>query len=205
VTGTVDLRRELRDCYTAGRDPALVRVPELTFLMADGQGDPNTSASYGEAVQALYATAYAVRFALKRGPEAIDAPVMPLEGRWWAPDMAAFTSGDRCAWHWTMMIALPDVAGADVVAAARATAVRKVGPDAAGRVRLDRFAEGPAAQVLHVGPYSSEGPTIRALHEFIAAQGWALTGEHHEIYLSDPRRAAPERLRTILRQPVAAA
>ncbi len=117
VTGarTIDLRRELRDCYSAGRSPALVQVPELSFLMVDGHGDPDTSASYAEAVRALYATAYAVRFALKRGPQAIDAPVMPLEGLWWAPDMSAFTAGDRAAWNWTMMIALPDVVGADVV------------------------------------------------------------------------------------------
>jgi hypothetical protein len=202
VIRTIDLRRELPHCYSAGRTPAVVEVPEIAFLAVDGHGDPDTSASYAEAVRALYATAYAVRFALKREPHPIDAPVMPLEGLWWAPDMSVFTAGDRSAWHWTMLIALPAVVDDAVVEAGRGTAVGKVGPEAAARVRRTTFAEGAAAQVLHVGPYRAEGPAIAALHEFVAARGHALAGRHHEIYLSDPRRAAPERLRTILRQPV---
>jgi hypothetical protein len=202
MAGTVDLRRELRELYSATRSPVLVDVPELPFLMVDGHGDPNSAPAYADAVAALYSVAYTVRFALERGPAAVDAPVMPLEGLWWTADMAAFTTEDKSAWDWTLMIVLPEQATEDVVAAARRRAADRKGLDAVGRVRLERWTEGPAAQVLHVGPYSDEAPTVAALHAFIAQQGCALSGKHHEIYLGDPRRAAPEKLRTIVRQPV---
>jgi hypothetical protein len=200
---TIDLRRKLSGLYTARRQPAFVDVPELPFLMIDGHGDPNTAPAYADAVQALYSVAYTVRFALRRGPDAVDARVMPLEGQWWTPDMATFSTDDKSQWNWTLMIVVPEQVTAEVVDEARAAAARKR-PDAPlYRVRLERFAEGRCAQVLHQGPYSAEGPTIAALHAFIAANGCTLSGKHHEIYLGDPRRAAPEKLRTILRQPVA--
>lgn len=203
MTTTVDLRRELRNLHSAARTPALLEVPELPFLVIDGHGDPNTAPAYAESVEALYTVAYTVRFALKRGPAAVDAPVMPLEGLWWTADMATFSVEDKSAWDWTMMILLPPQATDDVVDEARAAAERKKRLDPIGRVRRERYAEGLSAQVLHVGPYSAEGPTVAALHAFIAARGCRLTGKHHEIYLGDPRRSAPEKLRTIIRQPVA--
>ena len=204
MTGTtVDLRRELRELYSAVPSPALVDVPDLPFLMIDGHGDPNTAPAYVDAVQGLYSVAYAVRFALKRGPAAVDAPVMPLEGLWWTEDMATFSTEDKSDWDWTLMILLPRQATTDVVTEARARTAEKKRLEAIDRVRFERFAEGPAAQVLHVGPYSAEGPTVAVLHAFIAEQGLLLSGKHHEIYLGDPRRAAPEKLRTIVRQPVA--
>lgn len=202
MTTLVDLRRELRGLYSATRTPAVVEVPELPFLMIDGHGDPNTAPAYAEAVAALHAVAYTVRFALKRGPAAVDAAVMPMEGLWWTPDMSTFSVDDKSAWDWTMMILLPPQATADVVEEARAAAAERKRSDAVRRVRLERFAEGLAAQVLHVGPYCAEGPTIQTLHAFIAERGGRLAGKHHEIYLGDPRRAAPERLRTVLRQPM---
>jgi len=189
--------------YTATAEPALVDVPPLTYLMIDGQGDPNTAPEYAAAVRALYSVAYGVKFAVRRagGP---NVTVMPLEGLWWAPDMSAFHTLDKGAWHWTMMIMQPDVVTAEVVERARAAASAKAKAPAAAldRLRLDRFAEGRAAQVLHVGPYAAEGPTIQRLHAYIAEQGLRLSGKHHEIYLGDPRRSAPERLRTVIRQPV---
>ena len=204
MTGTtLDLRRELRGLYSAAPEPALVDVPDLPFLMIDGHGDPNTAPAYPSAVQALYSVAYAVRFALKRGPAALDARVMPLEGLWWTDDMATFSTDDKSDWDWTLMILLPEQATTEFVEDARTRTAEKKGLEAIGRVRFERFAEGPAAQVLHVGPYSAEGPTVAALHAFIAEQGCLLSGKHHEIYLGDPRRAAPEKLRTIVRQPVA--
>ena len=202
MTTPLDLKRELREVYSATRTPTLIEVPELPFLMIDGHGDPNTAPAYAEAVEALYTVAYTVRFALKGGPAAIDAPVMPLEGLWWTPDMATFSVDDKSAWDWTMMILLPSQATVDLVDEARAAAARKKGLEPIGRVRLERHADGLSAQVLHVGPYSAEGPTVAALHAFIAEQGYLLSGKHHEIYLGDPRRAAPEKLRTIVRQPV---
>lgn len=200
---TIDLRRELSALYTAQRVPAFVDVPELSFLMVDGHGDPNTDPAYADAVQALYSLAYTIRFALKRRPDAVDAPVMPLEGLWWTPDMATFSADDKSQWDWTMMIVVPEQVTAEVVEDARVAAARKRPLPALDKVRLQRFAEGRCAQVLHVGPYSTEGPTIAALHAFIAAEGCRLSGKHHEIYLGDPRRAAPAKLRTIVRQPVA--
>jgi hypothetical protein len=199
---TIDLRRERSALYSASREPAFVDVPELPYLMIDGHGDPNTAAGYAAAVQALYSIAYTIRFGLKRRPEPVDAPVMPLEGLWWTPDLATFSTDDKSAWDWTLLIAVPGLVTADVVEDARAAAARKHEPAALDRVRLTRFAEGRCAQVMHVGPYSAEGPTIAALHEFIAENGYALAGKHHEIYLGDPRRSAPDKLRTIVRQPV---
>ena len=199
---TIDLRRDLRALYSATRTPAFVDVPDLPFLMIDGHGDPNTSPAYADAVSAVYSVAYTIRFALKRRPDPVDAPVMPLEGLWWTPDMAAFSTADKSAWDWTMMITVPELVTADVVEDARAAAARKRPGASLAEVRLERFAEGRCAQVLHVGPYSTEGPTVAALHAFIAENGFALAGKHHEIYLGDPRRSAPEKLRTIVRQPV---
>jgi hypothetical protein len=199
----LDLRRALPDLYSAGPDPTVVEVPELTFLAIDGRGDPNTSAGYAQAVQALYAMAYGVHFALKRRPGGLDARVMPLEGLWWVPDMSLFRESDKDAWLWRLLIAQPEQVTAGTVAEVRAAATAKKPGLPLDRVRLERFAEGRCAQVLHRGPYAEEAPTIERLHRYIADRGYRLTGRHHEIYLGDPRRAAPEKLRTILRQPVA--
>jgi hypothetical protein len=200
---TADLRREFAQLYTARAAPALVDVPELSYLMVDGSGDPNTAPEYAEAVQALYSVAYTIRFALKRRDDPVDAPVMPLEGLWWVPDMSTFTVEDKSTWQWTLLILQNDAVTAEVAGEAREAAARKKGLPGIGRVRFASFAEGRAAQVLHRGPYSEEGPVVEALHRFIAGQGLSLTGKHHEIYLGDPRRTAPEKLRTIVRQPVA--
>lgn len=201
----VDLKREHRDLYAAPREPVLVDVPELAFLMVDGRGDPNTAPEYTQAIEALYSVAYTLKFTLKRAAEPFDYTVMPLEGLWWAPDMASFAAGDRSKWEWTAMIAQPDAVTAELVERAVEQASAKKPLPAAARLRLERFDEGRSAQVMHVGPYSAEGPTIERLHAFIAEHGLALRGKHHEIYLGDPRRTAPERLKTIIRQPVAAA
>ena len=197
----IDLKRELREFYAAKRNPSVVDVPELAFLMVDGHGDPNTSADYRDAVSALFSVSYAARFALKRA-EVIDYGVMPLEGLWWVPDMATFSTADKSEWDWTMMILQPNEVTEAVLAEAKASAAAKRSLPALGRLRLERCAEGAAAQVLHVGPYSAEGPTITALHDFIGEQGRELAGKHHEIYLGDPARSAPEKLKTIIRQPM---
>ncbi len=200
----LDFRREHKELYAPPREPVIVSVPELSFLMIDGHGDPNTAPEYARAIEALYSISYTVKFALKseRGP---DYAVMPLEGLWWADDPSTFASGDKSAWHWTAMIAQPDVIDGDLLAAAVERACEKKELPAAAQARLEHFREGDAAQVLHVGPYSEEGPTIARLHEFIAGSGYEPHGKHHEIYLSDPRRAAAEKLKTVIRQPVRAA
>ena len=201
-----DLVGQLKPLYAPSpRHPAIVGVPELSFLMIDGRGDPSTSEVYQQALEALYGIAYTLKFALKKSDPERDFKVAPLEGLWWAdaerPSMDELQA-DRDAWNWTMMIAVPDeVTAAEVAAAAEAAARRRPLP-AAGRIRLERFAEGLAAQIMHIGPYADEAPTIAALHEFVEEQGYALRGRHHEIYLGDPRRTAPERLKTVIRHPV---
>lgn len=188
------------DAYRASARPKLVDVPELALLMADGEGDPATSLQYTDAVSTLYAVAYAARFDLKR--LGTDAKVMPLEGIWWT-DERGDVWASRDSWRWTMMIAVPHALTDEVMDRALAKAAQKVSRAGLDRLRLERFAEGRAGQVLHIGPYGeAERPSIERLHAFIADQGLTARGRHHEIYLSDARRTAPERLRTIIRQPV---
>jgi hypothetical protein len=198
----VDFKREYRDLYKAGRDPALVDVPELAFLMVDGHGDPNTAAEYTQAIEALYTVSYTLKFTIKRAPGGFDYGVMPLEGLWWVKDMSSFTTSEKSDWDWTAMIMQPDEVTQDLFEEALASASAKKSLPAAAKLRLERWREGPAAQVMHVGPYATEGPTIERLHAFIAESGRGLRGKHHEIYLSDPRRTAPEKLKTVIRQPV---
>jgi hypothetical protein len=199
----IDFKRELRKLYGAPRDPELVEVPELAFLMIDGHGDPNTSDDYPDAILTLFSIAYTLKFALKRAPGGFDYGVMPLEGLWWDGVDVEVVRTDKSRWSWTAMIMQPDEITGDMLAEAIVGAARKRPVPAADKIRLERFNEGLAAQVMHIGPYSEELPTIQALHAFIERRGYEPSGKHHEIYLGDPRRAAPEKLRTIVRQPVA--
>lgn len=199
----IDLEQTLKQLYSASAKAAsMVDVPELPFLMVDGEGNPNTAPAYAEALEALYSVAYTLKFMLKRSAAALDYAVMPLEGLWWADNMAAFTLFDKDAWRWTMMIAQPEVITDELLQQAAAQAARKKNLPALPRLRLERFHEGRAAQIMHLGPYAAEAPTIERLHRFIVEQGYARRGKHHEIYLSDPRRSAPEKMKTIIRQPI---
>ena len=181
-----------------------VQVPAMTYLAIEGQGAPG-DAAYRLAVGALYPLAYGARFAGKvRG---IDEKVGPLEGLWWADDMTAFLSGRREDWRWRMMIRAPSWLDEVAFQGLRVAARQKKAMDSARIAALDQVAlttldEGACVQALHVGPYADEGPLIQRMHAEAAARGRALRGRHHEIYLSDPERVAPERLKTILRQPV---
>ena len=184
--------------------PELVDVPTMNFLMIDGHGDPNTSQEYKEAIEALYAMSYSLKFALKK-ETGLDYRVGPLEGLWWADDMTRFAER-KTDWSWTMMIAQPDRLTAQRSAAMQHEVGRKKQLPALNRIRLERFHEGLCAQILHVGPFSAEGPTIERLHSFIRERGYGFDGrrqKHHEIYLSDPRRAAPTKWKTVIRQPIA--
>lgn len=191
------------DLYRASPEPQLVDVPSMLFLMVDGEGDPNTSAEYREAIEALFGTSYGLKFALKKA-RGLQYTVSPLEGLWWAPDMESFGFGRKADWLWTAMIRQPDEVSAEEFESVRAEVQRKKPSKAIAKIRLERMREGTAAQVMHIGPYSAEGPTIERLHAFIHAHGGTFDGrkqKHHEIYLGDPRRAAPEKLRTVIRQP----
>jgi hypothetical protein len=181
---TFDLKKELKHLYApSAKDFTLVDVPPINYLMVDGAGDPNTAPAYRSAVESLYRASYAVRKAA--GQKHV---VAPLEGLWWADDLGAFTARDKGAWQWTMMIAQPDFVTADMV------------PDG---VRFESFDEGRCAQILHVGSYDDEAPTLARLHdEWLPANGLRERGKHHEIYLSDPRKVEAAKLKTVLRQPV---
>lgn len=197
----IDVKKEFKELYGASRgEPARVDVPPLTYLMIDGIGDPNTSKEYAEAVEALFAVSYAVKFAVKRGGLAIDYGVMPLEGLWWADDMSKFTPDDKSTWRWTMMVMQPPFATRELIDKALAEVQKKKDLPALPKLRLELLDEGKAAQILHVGPFSTEGPTIKRLHAFVDAVG-KRSGKHHEIYLSDIRRADPTKWKTIIRQP----
>lgn len=198
----LDHRKTLKHLYSASaKTIAEVDVPPLRFLMIDGQGDPNTSQDYAAAVEALFSVSYTAKFMLKKGPSQLDYAVMPLEGLWWAEDPSVFVENRRESWRWTMMIMQPDVVADELIAEAIAVVKRKKALVALDKLRLETFAEGRAAQVLHVGPFSEEGPTIERLHAFIRSKG-ALAGKHHEIYLTDIRRADPKKWKTIIRQPM---
>lgn len=199
-----DLRAAHPRLWRATRTPERLDVPPVGYLAVDGAGDPNTAPEYGAAVATLYAVAYTLRSAVKAaGGE--PWTVMPLEGLWWADDPGDFVRGERAAWRWTMLIAQPPVVTSEMVTDAVAAAAARGKAPAAERLRHEVLEEGDAVQVLHHGPYADEGPTVAALHAWIADAGLALRGAHHEVYLTDPRRSTPERMRTILRQPVAPA
>ena len=200
----IDFRAERKDLYAPGSAQfSVVDVPRFEFFAVDGRGDPNSSAAYAEAVEALYAVSFAAKFASKRVFER-DYVVAPLEGLWTSSPLS-FIAGAKGDWAWTLLMRQPDWLTAEVREHALETAATKQ-LAAASLVRFLVLTEGPSAQILHVGSYDDEAPTIARLHsEYLPANGYAENGPHHEIYLSDPRRVEPSQLRTILRQPVTTA
>lgn len=198
----IDYKKELKQFYQpSAKEVVLVEIPRMHYLMIDGEGDPNASQAYADAVEALFTVSYTVKFMVKRGSLAIDYGVMPLEGLWWSEDMANFSSGDKSGWKWTMMIMQPPCVPRDLVDEAIAQVRTKKKLAALPHLRYEALDEGRCAQLLHIGPFSEEGPTVAKVHDFIATIG-ELAGKHHEIYLSDIRRADPAKWKTIVRQPL---
>ncbi len=198
-----DVKKAKRDLYAPPGDRfMLVDVPDTGCIAIDGHGDPNTSADYAAALEALYAVAYAIKFASKR-VDGRDFVVAPLEGLWRSDDPAVFATGEKDRWDWTMLIVMPEWIGApDVTAAVTAVAAKKA-LGALPAVTYRTLAEGRCVQIMHTGSYDDEAPVLARLHrEYLPANGLAFNGDHHEIYLSDPRRTPPQRRKTILRQPV---
>lgn len=199
----IDFKKSMKALYNppAGRF-VIIDVPPLDYFAVDGAGDPNTAPAYREAVEALYAAAYTLKFTSKK-ELARDYVVPPLEGLWWAKDMASFKDRRTGEWSWTLLIMIPDFLDCAAAEGAIAAARKKSASAGLDRLRVARIAEGRAVQILHIGPYDAEGPTLARLHqEFLPANGLVEAGHHHEIYLSDPRRTAADKLKTILRQPV---
>jgi hypothetical protein len=198
----IDLRKELKHLYNpSSKQIAIVDVPEMNFLMIDGQGDPNTSVAYRDAVEALFAVSYTLKFMIKKSESPVDYAVMPLEGLWWVEDMTQFRMHNKDAWKWTSMIMQPEYVTAELFQETLKRVRKKKDLPALSGMRFESFHEGQAAQILYFGAYADEGPTIEGIHRFITEQGHRLRGRHHEIYLSDPRRTAPEKLKTVIRQP----
>ncbi|MBT0568164.1 GyrI-like domain-containing protein [Williamsia sp. CHRR-6] len=202
MSASIDFKRSCQT-YRATTCFAQIEVPDRRYLMIDGHGDPNTSAAYAEAIAAVYPVAYAVKFASKRSLDR-DYVVPPLEALWWAADMDSFTvHRDKTEWDWTLLSMVPDWISVGLIDDSIAAVRAKGAAPQLDRLRHNILSEGRCVQVLHVGPYDDEAQTLRRLHdEYIPNHGLTMTGRHHEIYLSDARRTAPEKLRTILRQPV---
>ncbi len=200
----VDLKQAWKAFYSASnKDFEIVDVPEFSFLMVDGRGDPNTAESYQQAIEALYAVAYGLKFKSKKRLTK-DFVVAPLEGLWWADSPDKFHKQlDKDAWEWTAMIHIPDWITVGMFSEACRDAGEKKDLPALTKMRLEAYQEGLSVQIMHIGPYADEGPTLLRLHEeYLPAQDLREVGKHHEIYLSDPHRTVPERLKTLLRQPV---
>jgi hypothetical protein len=198
----LDLKKELKSLYNAPTDEVVeVVVPSIDYLMIDGEGDPSSSRKYKEAIEALFSTAYALKFAVKKSGKA-DYSVMPLEGLWWAGDTGPFTPNDRHGWLWTAMIAQPAMVTKPLVDSIIPQVKLKKNSAALPVLRFESLEEGRSLQTLHRGPYAAEGPAIARLHLHARERGYALFGKHHEIYLNAPDRTSPDKLKTIIRQPV---
>ena len=199
----IDFKKELKHLYKpSAKKVEIVDVRQMNFLMIDGEGDPNTSQEFQDAVEALYSLSYTLKFMIKKGDLKIDFGVMPLEGLWWTDDMSQFSTENKDNWKWTLMIMQPEYVTAELFNEAVEQVKKKKNPPALSKVRFEVFSEGKAAQIIHIGPFSEEGPTIKKVHNFIQENGCKLSGKHHEIYLSDIRKAAPEKWKTIIRQPM---
>jgi len=198
----IDLKKKLKALYNpTAKEVTLIDLPKMNFIMIDGQGAPE-SAQFQQSIEALYPIAYSIKFDKKKtgGP---DFTVMALEGLWWAEDMKVFMpeTSDRNKWQWTVMMMQPDfITRRDFENAVKAAKKKKDNP-ALDNVRFESFTEGKSVQIMHIGPYSAEGPNIQKIHQKIAEIGGKLSGKHHEIYLSDPRRVTPDKMKTVLRQP----
>ena len=201
----VDLKKELKHLYNpSAKDIVTVDVPAMNYLMVDGTGDPNTAREAMDAIEALYPVAYALKFMVKK-EQAIDYGVMPLEGLWWTDDMTQFTPDNKDIWKWTYMIMQPQYVTEEMVQQALEQVAKKKSLPTLSKIRFESLHEGLSAQILHIGPFSEEGPTVQKLHTYIKEKGYTFDGlkqKHHEIYLSDIRRVAPEKMKTVLRQPI---
>ncbi len=200
----IDFKKELKSIYDcSAKDPVIVTVPKMSYLMVDGKGNPNTAQAYTEAIETLFGISYALKFMIKKGPMGLDYGVLPLQGLWWIENGAKLRMDNKEDWSWTAMIMQPEFITKDLLdEAIQQTISKKKDLPALSKLRFESLEEGECAQIMHIGPYAAEEPTIDWLHKFIASNGHQFNGKHHEIYLSDVRKAAPEKLKTIIRQPM---
>ncbi len=198
----IDYKKEMKHLYKPSKKQAdQVEISAMNYLMIDGKGDPNTSQEFQDAIATLYPVAYAIKFYFKKNKD-IDYGVMPLEGLWWAEDMSNFSTDNKDDWLWTLMIMQPEIVTEDIYNLCLDEVKTKKDLPFIDKIRFESYEEGLSAQIMHVGPFSEEGPTIRKVHDFIEQNGYKLAGKHHEIYLKDMRKTAPEKLLTVIRQPM---
>ncbi len=197
----VDLKKELKNLYNpSSKEVTVVDVPAMNFLLVNGEGAP-ASPKYIEAIEALFSVSYTLKFIVKKA-KGIDYAVMPLECLWWVDDITKFSADKKDEWMWTAMIMQPKYVTADDINLAVEQVKKKKNLFTLLKVRFESFKEGSAAQIMYVGPFSAEGPTIAKINAQIQNSGHALSGKHHEIYLNNPAKTAPEKLKTIIRQPM---
>jgi hypothetical protein len=197
----LDLKKQFKELYLPStKEVSVVTVPAMNFLMVDGNGDPNKPPLFQEACEALYGVAYTLKFILKPLGKTPEFTIPPLEGLWWMEDTTKPFSDNKDEWLWTLMIAQPDFVTTEQVQQAVVEVRKKKNPVALPKLRFERFEEGLAAQIMHIGSYSTERENIEMIHSFIKSSGKYIHGKHHEIYLSDPRRVPEEKLKTVVRQ-----
>jgi hypothetical protein len=202
MTGKIDYKKILKEFYQPStKAPVIIDVPAMNFLMIDGRGDPNNSQAYQDAVSTLYSLSYKLKFALKKS-NSVDYGVMPLEGLWWMDDNRLFAEGHKDQWYWTMMIAQPEFITQAMIEKAKEEVKKKKDPASLKDVRFETYHEGTCVQIMYIGSYADEHSTIMCMHDHATREGYRIDGKHHEIYLGDPNKTAPERLKTILRQPI---
>jgi len=200
----IDFKKEFKALYKASsKEVQIVTVPKLNYLMIEGKGNPNTSQEYKDAVEALFSLSYTVKFMIKKGSMGIDYGVMPLQGLWYHDNMELFSQERKEEWKWTSLIMQPDIVDKSLIEEGIELLKKKKDLSSISKIKFESLDEGVVAQIMHIGPYSEEMPTIEKLHNFIDENGYVKVGNHHEIYLSDPRKAAPKNLKTIIRQPIA--
>jgi hypothetical protein len=206
-----DYKKTQKELYLPTTMPAIIDVPEMVFIMIDGYGDPNTGAEFKTAVEILFGLSYSIKMSKKGGnrPDGyFDYVVPPLEGLWWRKDGGVFSVvPDKAGFAWTAMIRQPEFVTGEVFEAAMVALARKKPELDLSLARLEKFTEGLCAQILHIGPYDDEPATVAVLERFIASEGllsdFSDKRRHHEIYLGDPRKTAPEKLKTVIRYPIA--
>ena len=198
----INYKKKLQHLYKPSvKEVEIVEVPQMNFLMIDGDGGPNHP-TFQNAIEVLFPLSYTLKFMIKKSDIGIDYGVLPLEGLWWADDMSSFIKDKKDDWKWTLMIMQPELITNEMVVEAVNQVRVKKNPTSLPLVRFESINEGKVAQIMHIGPFSEEGPTVQKLHSFIEDSGKKIIGKHHEVYLSDIRRAAPEKWKTIIRQPM---
>lgn len=199
----IDYKKELKHLYNSSSEqPNIVDVLTMNFLMIDGEGNPNTSKAYQESIEVLFSVSYALKFIIKKSKLQIDYGVLPLEGLWWSDDMSNFNVQNKDNWKWTSMIMQPKHVTIELYEKAIEQVKKKKNLVLVSSVKFKSYNEGKSTQIMHIGPFSEEGHTIEKLHTFIKDKGYKLNGKHHEIYLNDVRKTSPEKLKTIIRQPI---